>query len=503
MKFKKLLFLAVFIASCSPSKPIPPNTLVIGIESGPKLLDPRFATDAISSKITSLIYPGLFKRNKNLGLVPNLAASVELIDEKTYLIKLKEGVKFHNGKELTAMDVLYTYQSIISPDSKSPKRSALEKIDKIEINRKYSLTIKLKEPHAPFIANLTIGIIPAGSKELTKKPIGAGPFRFVSYKRGSMLALKKNENYFGGAPKLDGLIFKILPDETVRLLELKKGNVHLVSNPITPSVIPWLEKQASLKIEKEKGTNVSYIGFNMNDPVLKNLKVRKAIAHAVNRHAIAKHIMKNLVSETESLITPSNKYFNGKLKKLKYDPALSRKLLDEAGYPKKADGEPRFKLVYKTSKNPTRKKIAEIFGEQLRQVGIELEIKSFEWGTFFSDIKSGNFQLYSLTWVGIADPDIYHYIFHSKSVPPDGANRGHYKNYLVDQLLESGRREMDPRKRKIIYDEVQSIIAEDFPYVHLWLSVNVAAMSRQVKGFEIYPDESLDSLKRVTLEGGR
>jgi len=494
-----LLFLISLPLACSDKNRLPNNTLVIGIENGPKVLDPRFATDAISSKICNLIYSSLFKRDKNLKLVPSVAEKVNQVNLTTYRLKLKEGILFHNGKELTARDVVFTFNSILDPKTKSPKKGALSQVESITSTGRYLVTFKLKEEFSPFLGNLTIGIVPSGSGDLSQSPIGSGAFSFESYQRGDALHLKSFKKYFGGLPKISGLVFKIVPDETVRILELKKGNVDIISNPITPALLPWLEKQENLKIKKSVGTNVSYIGFNMEDKILKNKDVRKAIALAINREAIAKYLMKGLVQPVESILAPSNIYSNKKLPATKYNPALARKLLDEAGY-KKMNGRKRFKLTYKTSKNPTRKKIAEIFAEDLKKVGIEMEIKSFEWGTFFSDIKRGNFQLYSLTWVGIADPDIYHYIFHSSSLPPDGANRGRYINKKLDLLLEKGRREPNFLKRKKIYDQVQTIIASDMPYLHLWASTNIVVMNKRVNGFEVYPDESLESLLTVTLK---
>jgi peptide/nickel transport system substrate-binding protein len=450
--------------------------------------------------VCGLIYGGLLRRNADMELELDLAESIVQPHPKTYVIRLREGVIFHNGRRLTSADVRYTFKSILDPKTASPKKSAFKQVESIETPDPLTVVITLSEPFAPFLGNLTQGIVPEGSGDLTSHPVGTGPFKFVDYYRGQSLFLVRNAPYFRGAPKISGVLFKILPDETVRLLELKKGNVHIVQNPITPAVLPWLEKQEGIVVSKKTGTNVSYIGFNMEDEILGDKRVRLAIARAIDRRSIIKHMLKGLAVETNSLLAPVNRFFDGTIKQVEYNPAEAKRLLDEAGYKEKPGGKPRFKLSYKTSKNPTRKKIAEIFAQQLSEVGIEIEIKSFEWGTFFSDIKRGNFQLYSLTWVGIADPDIYYYIFHSKSVPPDGANRGHYSNSVLDGLLEEGRKEMNFEKRAETYRQVQRIIAVDMPYVYLWLSVNVAAMSDRVKGFEIYPDESLDSLARVTLK---
>ena len=493
------LFALLIIFSCSSAENIPPGSVVIGVETGPALLDPRFATDAISSHVSSLIYSGLLKRNAKMELEPDLAESVGNPLPTLYIIRLREGVLFHDGQLLTSADVKYTLESILDPKSASPKKSGFKNIASIQTPDERTIVITLDAPFAPFLGNLTQGIVPEGSGDLTKKPVGTGPFMYAEYRRGESLYLESNAAYHKGAPKISGVLFKILPDETVRLLELKKGNVHIVQNPITPAVLPWLEKQEGITVSKMTGTNVSYIGFNMKDEILRNKNVRLAIAHAIDRDSIIKHMLKGLAIKTGTLISPVNEFFNEKIMQVSYDPEKSRELLDEAGYLQKEPGKPRFKLTYKTSKNPTRKKIAEIFARQLGEVGIEVEIKSYEWGTFFSDIKKGNFQLYSLTWVGIADPDIYHYIFHSKSVPPDGANRGRYENIIVDVLLDAARVEPEYSNRVALYRRVQRLIAEDAAYFHLWLSVNVAAMSDKIKGFEIYPDEGFDSLTQVTL----
>ncbi|GMT41722.1 MAG: peptide-binding protein [bacterium] len=494
------LLIPLLILACAATEPTEPNTLVIGIETGPATLDPRYATDAVSTNISGLVYSGLFKRNAKMALEPELASGVRRPDGLTYVIELKKGVRFHSGEKFSARDVRYTFESILNKKSASPKRSALEKIKSIKTPDPHTVVITLKEPFAPFMGSLTIGIVPENSDDLKKNPAGTGPFRFVDYERGSRLRLAANKDYFGGAPELSGVIFKILPDETVRLLELKKGGVHLVQNPITPAVLPWLEKQDGIVVKKMEGTNVSYIGFNMQDKILSNVKVRRAIAHAIDRESIIRYLLKNLAVKTPTLLASANPFHDGELAGIGYDPEKSKKLLDEAGYRNPGGGKPRFRLTYKTSKNPTRKKIAEIIAQQLSKVGIKITIKSFEWGTFFSDIKNGNFQMYSLTWVGIADPDIYHYIFHSKNVPPKGANRGRYVNAALDALLDKGRRETEFANRKKIYGEVQKIIYNDAPYVHLWVSVNVAAMNRMVKGFEMYPDESLGSLAHARLE---
>jgi peptide/nickel transport system substrate-binding protein len=247
------------------------------------------------------------------------------------------------------------------------------------------------------------------------------------------------------------------------------------------------------------GTNFSYLGFNLEDPVLSNPKVRRAIAHAIDREPIIRYLLRGLARPAEGLLPENHWAYREDLKPVPHDPDLARRLLDEAGFPNPDGGRPRFRLSFKTSQNETRIEIAEVLQEQLRRVGIALDIRSYEWGAFFSDIRKGAFQLYTLTWVGVTDPDIYHYIFHSGNVPPHGANRGRYRNADVDRLLERGRTAYAPKTRREAYGRVQEILGRDLPYVNLWHATNVAVLNRRVRGFVLYPDEDMISLKDVRL----
>ena len=480
------------------------NILIIGMENSPTNLDPRFSLDLASHQVIQLIFNSLLKKDLNGNLVPDLAVNWEFINDLEYLFHLKKGVKFHDGSEVTSSDVKFTYDFVLNPENQSPKRGGLEKLSKIEIIDKYTIKFVLKEIFGPFLSNLTLPIIPKKiaervGKEFARHPIGTGPFKFNSFEIDYKVVLSKNKNYFEGLPRLNGVIFKIIPDETVRVLELEKGNIHFLQNAISPDILPRLQSNSQLKLMKRQGTNYSYIGFNLEDPILKNQKVREAIARGINRDSIIKHILKDLAAKASSMLSPFNWAYEPMVKIYDYDPQKAMKLLDQAGYPD-PDGDgpiPRFTLTYKTSQNELRKLIGEVFQEQLRKIGVEIYIKSYEWGTFFSDIQTGNFQIYSLTWVGIADPDIFHYIFHTESFPPKGANRGRYSNIEIDRLIENGRKDNNIKARKIFYSQIQKKLAEDIPYVSLWFTMNIAVMRKEIYGFQLYPDESLRSIKDV------
>lgn len=492
------------INSCSKNNFKNQNILIIGMETSPTNLDPRFALDLASSQIIQLIFNSLLTKDINGNLVPDLAEKWEMINDLVYIFYLKKGVKFHDGSEMSSSDVKFTYDYILNPENQSPKKGGLDKLEKIEVVDKYTIKFILKETFGPFLSNLTLPIVPKNIAEkmqrnFSKQPVGTGPFKFNSFDIDHEVVLFSNKDYFKGSPKLNGVVFKIIPDETVRVLELEKGNIHLLQNSVSPDILPRLKKNDRFKIIKRQGTNYSYIGFNLNDPILKNQKVREAIARGINKEIIIKYILKGLASKASFMLSPFNWAYEPELITYDYDPSKAIKLLDEAGYPDPdGDGpEPRFTVTYKTSQNELRKLISLVLQEQLKKIGIKINIKSYEWGTFFSDIQAGNFQMYSLTWVGINDPDIFHYIFHSDSFPPKGANRGRYLNIEIDELIDKGRKENNIEARKMIYRQIQKKLAKEIPYISLWFSTNVAIMQKKIHGFQLYPDESLHSIKDV------
>ncbi|VAX15800.1 ABC transporter, substrate-binding protein (cluster 5, nickel/peptides/opines) [hydrothermal vent metagenome] len=496
-----LVLLFLILAACHKKETIAPNTLVIGIESGPRLLDPRLYTDAASSRIGDLLFNGLVQRGDDFSIQPDLAESWETPSPVRYIFHLRPGVYFHDGQKLISKDIVASFNFVLDPANKSPWRSSFLMVDSVATPDDETIIFDLKKPSAPFLGFLTMGITPAKTdKDMGASPVGTGPFKFVDYKTEERLTLVRYDSYFDGRAKLEGVVFKIIPDETVRVLSLEKGAVHLIMNPITPNILPRFKDNPNLKVVSSLGTNYSYLGFNMKDPLTGKLAVRKAVAYAIDRRGIIKYILKGLAEPASGPLSPALKFYEGDVSKYDYDPAKARRILDDAGL-KDPDGDGpkmRFTLKYSTSQNELRKRIAEVFQFQLGKVGIGLDIRSYEWGTFYSHIKKGNFQIFSLTWVGIVDPDILYYIFNSSSTPPDGANRGHYKNRRVDELTELGRVTFG-EERKAAYSEIQKIIADDLPYVSLWHSVNVAVMDKRVEGFVLAPDENLKSLKNVTL----
>jgi peptide/nickel transport system substrate-binding protein len=494
----------VLLATACSSTP-PPNTLVVAIESSPITLDPRFATDAYSERITQLLFNSLVRVDASFQVIPELALSWSQPDPLTYRFVLRRGVTFHDGVGLTADDVRYTFASILDPTTASPFRSVYGMIDRISVIGPYEIEFHLSAPHAPFLVNLVRGIVPAhlASKrdEFARHPVGSGPFRLIRWAPDDRVVLAAFKRYFAGAPSLDGVVVKIIPDETIRLLELQKGTIDLVQNAITPEVLPLLKNSGRFRVVTSPSTTYTYLGLNLRDPALSDVRVRRAIALAIDRPAIIRTLLGGLARPATGLLPPAHWAYEPDVTRYGYQPARARTLLDEAGVtdPDGPGPQPRLRLTFDTSQNEQARRIAEVIQQQLAQIGIDLTIRSHEWGAFYADIKAGRFQLYTLSWVGIVDPDLFYEVFDSSSRPPAGSNRDGYANPAVDRLPARGRRSTDPAERKAVYREVQRIVADDLPYVSLWYPTNVVVLSRRVEGFVPSPSGDWTAFARVTL----
>lgn len=556
------------------------NMLTLAIESDPTNIDPRLSTDLYSQRVGQLVCNGLIQKDRTSNLIPDLAERWETPDDKTYIFYLRKGIKFHDGTELTAEDVKYTFETIVDPEMKSPKSYAYKKLLRFQVTERaldmvrqedlpedillkledlkdqeypaeeefldalkalddlketigeeqfdtyktqitkhaqkiaiaiidpYTIKFTLNETFSPFLIEMVQPIVSKKAteeqegKKYTDQLIGTGPFKLVEWTHDEQVVFEANPDYFEGAPKIDKLVFKIIPDSTVRFLELKQGGVDLVQNAIPPDMVPIAEETEGLKVIAQESIVIYYLAFNLEDPILKNVKVRQAIAHAIDRQTILDHLMKGQASLANSLLSPVNWAYEADVKTYDYDIAKAKVLLDEAGYPDPdGDGpEPRLKLIYKTSTDPLRIRIGEVMQDQFKQVGIEIsEIQTFEWAKFYQDVIDGNFQMFALRWVGITEPDIFHSIFHSSMVPP-GRNRGRYVNARIDELTEKGRLVIDVEERKKIYREIQKILAEELPYVYLWYPHNIVVLNERVQGFELYPDGDFASLQNVWIE---
>lgn len=494
------------VSGCLRSSPDAGEGFVVALDAAPTQLDPRLATDAYSERIDHLLFSQLIRFDPEDRIIPGLAEHWEIEKGVRYTFHLRKGILFHDGWPLTSADVRYTFESILDPELGSPHRNLYDIIEKIETPDAATVRFILTRPYAPFLAELTRSIVPKhlarnSPAQFSSHPIGSGPFLFVRRAPDGGVELAGYSNYFEGSPPISKISFKVIPEASVRLLELEKGNVDLVQNDAFPlDALSRIQKNKGLKVIEGPSSTYSYLGFNLRDPILQNKLVRQAIAYAIDREEITAYIFRGLAKTTRGLLPPSHWAYTDKVSYYPYDPERSKRLLDEAGFPERPGPAPRFKLVHKTSQNELARRVTEVLQRQLGQVGIELEIRSYEWGTFYSDIKSGNFQTFTLDRVGVSDPDIYYQLFHSKSVPPAGANRGRYQNGRLDQLTEAGRITLDRDRRKELYEEVQQIVSDELPYISLWHKENIAVVKREVEGYRLYLNGDFYALREARVK---
>ena len=495
------LTLAFSFLSCSP-KP-PSDTLVMVIESSPTNLDPRVGIDGQSERIDSLIFDYLLSRGDNLDVAPGLAERWEIPDPLTYVFHLHRGVKFHDGRILTSRDVKWTFDSLLTGKLRSPRAAAYRFVDHIDTPDDYTVIFHLKEPYTPLLWNLSqgaVGIVPYGSgNEIAGRPVGSGPFKFTSAEVDKEVILERNDEYWGERARLARVRFAVVPDATTQALELRKGSADIIINgSFSPDTLMTLQHEPSLSVVSGHGTRLAYLGFNLRDPILKDVRVRQAIAYALDRRPMIEYLWRGEAQPALSILPPQSWAYNGNVPGYDHDPNKARELLDAAGYPP-VNGV-RFHITMKTSTDENTRLMVAVIQQQLREVGIALDIRSFEFGTFFADVTRGAFQLYGLRWIGgNEDPDIFEYAFHSAKFPPNGANRGFYSNPGIDALIDRARREVDPKLRKPIYAEVQRILADELPSINLWYLDNVLVHNKRVRNLQLNPAGNYDFLRRAEL----
>jgi len=503
--FRPLVVVALLLGGlvgCQSKRPSPQSVTML-IENSPTSLDPRIGVDGQSEHISSLIFDSLVRKNAHFNLDPWIATSWEIPDPLTYRFHLRTDVRFHNGKALTAADVKYTLDSMRDGTVITAKAGALAHIDHVDAPEAATLVIHLKEPDAALLWNLSdgaIGIVPVGSgRDFAFHPIGSGPFRFVSQMQDDEVVLERSENSWGPRPAIARVRFAVVPDSITRALELEKGSADVCINCLTADMIYALAKRPDLQVVSGPGTVLNYISFNSQDSVLRDVRVRQAIAYAMNRPLIIQSLWRDRARLASSLLPPEHWAWTADVQQYPYEPGKANTLLDEGGWKRGKDGI-RFHLTMKTSTDETSRLLAMVLQQQLRDVGIALEVRSFEFATFYSDISKGAFQMYTLRWIGgNEDPDIFHYAYDTRMFPPHGANRGRYSNAALDKLIREGGMASDQAVRRADYVKVQQIVAAELPSINLWYLDAVLVHTRRLGNVQVSGSGNFDFLRTATV----
>jgi peptide/nickel transport system substrate-binding protein len=494
------LVAALLVASCSGAPHPAPGDVTFAIESMPANLDPRIGTDFASERMDGLLFDSLVQSDTRMNIGPDLASTWEQPDPATYVFHLRHDVHFHDGRALTSADVKFTFDSITSGAVQTPKRGAFSAIRVIETPDLYTVVFRLKSNSTSFLWDISrpaIGIVPKGAgADFAQHPIGTGPFRFESAVQDDNVLFARNPDYFGGAPQINQVRFRIVPEAIVRALELRKGTADIEMSSLSPDMVPVLARQPGIAVAEEPGTNYSYVAFNFDTPALAQRDVRQALAYATDRASIVQYLLRGQARLADGLLPPGNWAAAPNLESYAYDPARAEQLLDAAGFPRRANmGGMRLHLTLKTSTEEYSRLLGAVLREQWSKVGVDLELRALEFGTLYADITHGNFELYTLRWIGVNnDPSVFQYAFESDHMPPAGFNRGHYRNPQLDALMAQASIEPDIVKRKALFLEVQQIVAEDAPYISLWFNDNICVHRTRITGIELSPAGNYDFL---------
>lgn len=501
------LFALVLLVGCGEEEELPPDQrpLLIAFDGSPTNLDSRVGNDQNSGRIFDLIYIGLIHVATDGTYEPIAAESWEMPDDTTIVFHMRPGLVFHDGSALTARDVKYTYDSVMSEGFPGAKASGYADVESVETPDDQTVVFHLKQPNAGIFDNLTLGIVPEGAdtEVMKEAPVGAGPYRLIEYRVDERVRLEGFEHYWKGPPGIKNVIVRVVPDATTRILELRKGTIDFELNAIPYDAVKLFKKIDRFQVMSKPGSQYQYLAFNLRNDYLKHLEVRQAIAHAIDRDRIVRDLLLGFGEATDSLFPSDHWARADDLVSHPYDPEKARQLLDQAGF-RDPDGDgprPRFRLSFRTSTDTEANLQAQMIQQMLNLVGIEVEIQSNEFGVFYEDISKGNFDMFSLKWAGVNDPDFYTYIFLSENIPPTGLNRGFYINPRIDELIEKGRVTYDRDQRKAIYQEIQQIVARDLPYYSLYHRANVAVMKEGLRGFRMYPAGFLLALDEMYWSG--
>ncbi len=513
--------------------------LVLGLSGDATSLNPVIATDSMSYIVEWPLFDSLLELDASLNVRPLLAESWEVSkDGLSYTFKLKKGVKWHDGKPFTARDVAFTFYSVLDPKVTTPHRAYFDAlvgfpeltakdnpkrpqeltVRPIEVVDDHTVRFRLRYPSGSFLAilvNPRAGIVPEhllkgvdlNTAEFNRKPVGTGPFKFVEWRRGERLVMEANEQYHGGRPALNRLIFRIIPDAVVLVQELKAGGVDFIENPPLTEVAR-LKQTAGLKVLVADNTSYTYVGWRQDLAPFNDLRVRRALNHAVDVPSIVREVLQGYAAISTGQFSPASWAFDPGVKPYAYDPNRAKALLAESGFKPGPDGVlvkdgKRFSFSIRHDQaNQSVKDTAVIVQEYLKRVGVEATLEALDWPTFVKKLFASDFEGIVVGWTNHHDPDPFAYtIWHSSQWK--GRNFAHYKNPRVDELLEQARRTAVVAERKRAYAEFSRVLMEDAPYVFLYFQQQVYVTRQGYEGFVPIPTYAglYQSLKAVRWTG--
>jgi peptide/nickel transport system substrate-binding protein len=467
--------LAAAIAMIAPSASVAQSRalLRVGADVDAGALDPRLMRDTTAFRVTDLIFDGLVTIGHDLSVRPGLAEKWETPNPTTYVFHLRQGVQFHNGQPFTAEDVVHTISSILDPKTNAPFRGLIQPIKSVEAVNSNIVRITLSQPYSPLLSYLDFGILPrpaaAGNSDPAARPIGTGPMKLARWDRGSQIVLAANDDYWGAKSKVREMRVVIIGDNTARAQALEAGNLDFIQSPLSPQDVLRLKSNSKFGNLIGSGLGVTYLNFNAGDATLADPRMRRALAHLVDRRTIVEQIYKSVDTVASSILMPSSWSFAPSVKQPDYDMTAAEKLFAELGWRKTGgklmkDGKQLAITLSTHSEDPNRVQTIEFLQAQFAAAGIETKVAISDWPSFSGGVREGKHQIALLGWLNIVDPDR---LMYNQLHSTGGLNWGKYRNPTVDSALDEGRGALDVPKRAEAYRKAADVIANEVPYLIL------------------------------------
>ena len=485
--------------------PVAGDTIIMGTIGDASNLLPMLSTDAASTEVSSQIYNGLIRYDKDLHFEGDLAESWQVSDDGLEIVfHLRHDVRWHDGALFTSADVLFTYQLIIDPKTPTAYSERYKRVTEALAPDPYTFIVRYDKPLASALISWGIAIHPKHLLEgqdvttspLSRAPIGTGPFRFVEWLPGEKIVLERNEDYFEGAPYIKRIVYRIIPDPTTMFLELQSGGLDQMG--LTPLQYARQTDAPGFKRRFNKyrypAFAYTYLGYNLNKPMFQDKRVRQALSYAINKQELIDGVLLGLGQPANGPYKPGSWPNNVHVKPYPYDPQKAAMLLDEAGWRdhdgdgiRDRDGKPMAFTIITNQGNDQRIKSGEIIQRRFQEIGVEVKLRVIEWASLLKEfIQPGNFDATIMGWTVPIDPDGYN-VWHSSKTGPNGLNFIGFKNDRVDTLLEQGQSTYDQQERKRVYDEFQQILAEEQPYTFLFVPDALPVVAHRFYGIEEAP----------------
>jgi peptide/nickel transport system substrate-binding protein len=458
---------------------------------------PYTTNDASSNRLQGLIFDGLLNGDIKGNIIPGIATKWDISKDKlTYTFYMRKDVTFHDGKKLTAQDVVHSFGFYMNEKSINPYKSSFTMIESVKAVNDYTVQFKLKEVYAFFLYSASAAILPKHyvktlddfnkNTKIHRNPIGSGPFKFKEWRTAERIVLVANTKYWDGGPYLDQYITKILPDSNVEVINLLKGTVDFVES-IAPKSVSTVKRNKNVNVVKYDTARFDYMGFNLTNPIFQDVKVREALALGLDRKSIVDKVMLKNAKLASGPFHPLTSLYNKSVQPLPYNVKEAQKLLAEAGWKKGSSG-----LLEKNGKvfeievaynqgNKIREQIATIAAQQWKTLGIKASPRSYEWSIFLDRIDNAKIDMWIGAW-GLGTSGDQFGLWHSSEFGPSGNNGPRVNDPKVDKLLEEFRGELDGNKRAKLYHQVHQIMSDEQYQLWMYHPQGFAGYNKKIQG---------------------